>query len=70
MNTQDLVNTMLSLKAAGRDADAATVARAIQLINEVGEWAACLKCGMAYEYKVGEERPLAALDEHRRRTHR
>lgn len=51
MNTpteQVLIDTMLSLNAAGRDQDAIILAKAIELLRETGEWVACLRCGMAF----------------------
>lgn len=43
-----LNETMQSLLAAGRGEDAAAVARTLELYAEIGEWVACLRCGMAF----------------------
>lgn len=43
-----LTDLMISLEAAGRKSDAAKVAQVIKLNKEVGEWVACLRCGMAF----------------------
>lgn len=47
MRTQ-LLHLENSLRAAGREADADSVAAVRDLSNEVGEWLACLRCSMAF----------------------
>jgi hypothetical protein len=44
----ELWTTALSLRAAGRTADAENVEATINLLTETGEWVACLRCGMAF----------------------
>lgn len=39
----------LSLRHAGRIADAENVERTIELATETGEWIACLRCSLGFE---------------------
>jgi uncharacterized C2H2 Zn-finger protein len=47
--TPNILNDLaFSLEAAGRNEDAQLVLKAKALYKEVGEWIACLRCGMAF----------------------
>ena len=43
-----LRETALALRAAGREEDAAVIDRALELEAEVEQWAACLRCSLAF----------------------